>query len=56
MLRIASAAFAFPFPQTSGTTPGLSNPESEAVLSLPKATGTSPVKMFFPGPGQQIRG
>jgi hypothetical protein len=36
MLRIAFAAFAFPFPRTSESTPGLSNPESEAVLSILK--------------------
>jgi hypothetical protein len=46
MFRIAFDELAFSSSQTSDSTPGLSNPEFEAVLSLPKTTDTSLVTMF----------
>jgi hypothetical protein len=56
MLRIVFAAFAFPFPQTSGSTPGLSNPESEAVLSLPKSNSYQSGNDVSSGPGPENSG
>jgi hypothetical protein len=56
MIRIEPAAFGFPYPETSVSTPRLSNPEFEAVIKLLIKTDTSLVTMFLPGPGQEFRG